>query len=127
MPDQVSNAETIARLRKRMREGTTRPGPRARGYTTRWDREARQFRKQHPLCALCLASVPKRYAQADVVDHVVPHKGDMELFWDRTNWQSLCKPCHDGTKQQQEVKGYSKALGDDGLPIDPNHPFYRRA
>lgn len=21
--------------------------------------------------------------------------GDSKLFWDRTNWQSLCKPCHD--------------------------------
>ena len=23
------------------------------------------------------------------------HRGDQELFWDMTNWQSLCKGCHD--------------------------------
>lgn len=32
---------------------------------------------------------------ASVVDHVVPHKGDMKLFWDRNNWQSMNKKCHD--------------------------------
>jgi 5-methylcytosine-specific restriction protein A len=27
-------------------------------------------------------------------DHVVPHKGNQALFWDRTNnWQSLCREC----------------------------------
>lgn len=29
-----------------------------------------------------------------VVDHVVAHKGDMRLFWDRSNWQPLCLPCN---------------------------------
>lgn len=32
---------------------------------------------------------------ATVVDHKMPHKGNMALFWDHDNWQSLCKPCHD--------------------------------
>jgi 5-methylcytosine-specific restriction protein A len=28
------------------------------------------------------------------VDHVVPHKGDPDLFWDElNNWQSLCAAC----------------------------------
>jgi 5-methylcytosine-specific restriction protein A len=36
-----------------------------------------------------------------VVDHVVPHRGDAILFWDRANWQSMCKPCHD-TKTTRE-------------------------
>jgi 5-methylcytosine-specific restriction protein A len=28
------------------------------------------------------------------VDHVVPHRGDMRLFWDEeNNWQSLCASC----------------------------------
>ncbi|WP_368028316.1 HNH endonuclease signature motif containing protein [Paenibacillus sp. DCT19] len=30
-----------------------------------------------------------------MVDHIVPHKGDEGLFWDSTNWQALCKRCHD--------------------------------
>ena len=32
---------------------------------------------------------------AAVVDHVLPHRGDWSLFWDESNWQPLCKPCHD--------------------------------
>jgi 5-methylcytosine-specific restriction protein A len=32
---------------------------------------------------------------AEVVDHIKPHKGDMTLFWDENNWQSLCKMHHD--------------------------------
>jgi 5-methylcytosine-specific restriction protein A len=32
---------------------------------------------------------------ATVVDHVVPHRGDPVLFWNETNWQGQCKPCHD--------------------------------
>jgi hypothetical protein len=32
----------------------------------------------------------------------------MGLFWDESNWQSLCKTHHDGEKQRQEqgeIKG----------------------
>ena len=30
-----------------------------------------------------------------MVDHIIPHKGNLELFWDEDNLQALCKPCHD--------------------------------
>ena len=30
-----------------------------------------------------------------MVDHIEPHKRDQRLFWDTSNWQSMCKPCHD--------------------------------
>lgn len=32
---------------------------------------------------------------ATVVDHIIPHEGNLELFWDENNIQSLCKSCHD--------------------------------
>jgi 5-methylcytosine-specific restriction protein A len=32
---------------------------------------------------------------AEVIDHIVAHRGDPQLFWDETNWQPLCKACHD--------------------------------
>jgi Restriction endonuclease len=36
-----------------------------------------------------------RTTLADVVDHVVPHRSDVALFWDELhNWQSLCYSCH---------------------------------
>jgi 5-methylcytosine-specific restriction protein A len=30
-----------------------------------------------------------------VVDHIVPHRGDERLAFDRDNLQGLCKSCHD--------------------------------
>ena len=56
------------------------------------------------------------------VDHVVPHRGDRQLFWDANNLQSLCKPCHAGTKQAIEARGYDHQVGNDGWPVDPKHP-----
>ena len=40
-----------------------------------------------------------------VGDHKVPHRGDAVLFWDASNIQCLCKPCHDGRKQAMERRG----------------------
>ena len=39
---------------------------------------------------------------AQVVDHIIPHRGDETLFWDERNWQSLAKNCHDA-KTWREV------------------------
>lgn len=68
-----------------------------RGYGSRWTRASRAYRKQHPWCMECLRlGKTMREATSKVlhVDHIVPHKGDMELFWDRRNWQTLCEECH---------------------------------
>ena len=54
---------------------------------------AQAFLQAHPLCAECLRN--GRYTAATVVDHIIPHRGDMSLFWDERNWQSLCERCHD--------------------------------
>ncbi|WP_210330832.1 HNH endonuclease [Mesorhizobium sp. NBSH29] len=37
-----------------------------------------------------------------VADHIKAHRGDVDLFWDETNLQCLCKRCHDKGKQQAE-------------------------
>jgi 5-methylcytosine-specific restriction enzyme A len=65
----------------------------SRGYGFRWQKAREAYLGRHPLCAQCLAL--GRIVPATVVDHIVPHKGDHELFWDSGNWQVLCKPCHD--------------------------------
>ncbi|WP_325053203.1 HNH endonuclease [Paenibacillus algicola] len=44
---------------------------------------------------------------AKVVDHIKPHKRNMHLFWDRLNWQALCKACHD-SKTVREDGGFGK-------------------
>ena len=64
-----------------------------RGYSYAWQKAREGFLRKHPLC---VAHEKKGYVvAATVVDHVIPHKGDKDLFWDRDNWQSLCKKCHD--------------------------------
>lgn len=60
--------------------------------TPEWKRASRAFRAAHPVCAECAKLglvVPTQE-----VDHIIPHRGDRALFWDRKNWQGLCTPCH---------------------------------
>ena len=64
-----------------------------RGYSRSWQKASKQFLMEHPLCVQCMAD--GRYVRATVVDHIVPHRGDQKLFWDRSNWQALCKAHHD--------------------------------
>ena len=81
----------------------------SRGYGKAWQRESRRFLQTHPLCVMCAAQ--GRYIKATVVDHIQPHRGDPVLFWDRANWQALCKPCHDrktGREDSNPVYGYNK-------------------
>ncbi|WP_028034116.1 HNH endonuclease [Chelativorans sp. J32] len=43
-----------------------------------------------------------------VVDHIKPHRGDPELFWDEANLMTVSKAYHDTVKQaeeQSEIKG----------------------
>ncbi len=71
-----------------------------RGYDSRWRKARSRFLKIHPLCERC--KVQGKYVKATVVDHIVPHRGDEELFWDERNWQSLCKPCHDSKTMTED-------------------------
>lgn len=94
-----------------------------RGYGWQWQKIRRRWLMENPLCKFCADA--GRVTAASVVDHIVPHKGDQNLFWDENNWQSLCKPCHDSLKQQEERRGYSSAVGLDGWPTDERHPVNR--
>ncbi|WP_156382214.1 MULTISPECIES: HNH endonuclease [unclassified Aureimonas] len=94
-----------------------------RGYGTAWRKARAGHLRSHPHCVAC--SREGRIAPATIVDHIIPHRGDQRLFWDRTNWQSLCTPHHSGEKQGDEARGYAARVGADGLPTDPNHPFNR--
>ena len=64
-----------------------------RGYNSKWQKARNRFLKAHPLCVRCMEE--NRIVEATVVDHKIPHRGDPILFWDETNWQPLCKHCHD--------------------------------
>lgn len=66
------------------------------------------------------------HAKATVVDHIKRHGGDQVLFWDKTNWQPLCEPHHNSTKQRDERRGYTSGTDDRGRPLDPKHPWNAR-
>ena len=63
-----------------------------RGYNGAWNKARKFFLAAHPYCAACQRGGKVR--GANVVDHIVPHRGDKGRFWDRGNWQPLCKRCH---------------------------------
>ena len=77
----------------------------SRGYGTRWQKVSREFLRVHPLCEECMRH--GKYVKATVVDHIVPHRGDEALFWERNNWRSLCKRCHDRkTRREDQTPTY---------------------
>ena len=93
-PELTVDGRCEAHRRQERQEIDERRGTAAsRGYGARWRKAREAFLRQHPLCAECHAS--GRFAAATVVDHIRPHKGDRRLFWDRSNWQALCRECHD--------------------------------
>jgi hypothetical protein len=60
------------------------------------------------------------FSMAEVVDHITPHKGNEQLFYDGP-FQSLCKLHHDSTKQSEERTGNIKGSDINGEPLDPKH------
>jgi 5-methylcytosine-specific restriction protein A len=91
------------------RQGRDRRSSRERGYGKRWEHASKAFRNRYPLCgqrpngqrpvmSVCFDRGLVRSARQ--VDHVIPHRGDERLFWDREgNWQSLCASC--GSKKSR--------------------------
>lgn len=79
-----------------------RGSARERGYTRSWDKARLVYLGEHPLCAECQRQ--GRVTAGTIVDHIIPHRGDQQLFWDRANWQTLCGACH-GRKTLEEMCG----------------------
>jgi 5-methylcytosine-specific restriction protein A len=78
------------------RHDAKRPTSTERGYGRAWEKARRIFLRTNPWCAMC-------GKPATVVDHIIPHKGDQTLFWDKDkNWQALCAHHHNSTKQRIE-------------------------
>ena len=92
-PCQVQRAKQAERAR---------PSARERGYDGRWERERAAYLRHHPLCQ-CGRS-------ASHVDHIIPHKGNARLFWNRSNWQPMCHPCH-SRKTATEDGGFGRPGG----------------
>lgn len=74
-----------------------------RGYGYAWQKARARHLSSSPLCVYCLRE--GRVLPASVVDHIKPHRGDKTLFWDESNWQSLCATHHSRDKQRAEGQG----------------------
>jgi 5-methylcytosine-specific restriction protein A len=70
----------------------------SRGYGAEWQKASKAYLAalDSPLC-VCGCDRP-----ADMVDHKVAPKGDMQLFWDRTNWQPYAGVCNRRKAIKQE-------------------------
>ena len=86
---------------------------------SQWTKSRLAYLSQYPLCVECAHM--GRVTPSYIVDHVTPHKGDVGLFWDRDNWQALCKHCHDSYKKTFEMSGKDKGSYVDGQPMGRNH------
>jgi len=98
--------------------------PEAQAYrkwykTYRWQQRRKRQLDANPLCANCLKH--GRTTAATVADHIEPHKGDYEKFWNGP-LQSLCDAlpwrCHSSIKQSQERGTRARQpIGTDGWPM----------
>jgi len=108
-----------------------RPSAARRGYGQKWRESAKAFiaRPENFWC-VCGCGRP-----ADMVDHKIAHKGDMKLFWDRSNWQPMARGCNSrkgvltegafGNARSSRSYG-SPGCHDDGTPRDPRHYWNKR-
>jgi len=120
-----------------------RQSARQRGYTWEWEKARADFlaAPDNQFCVKCKArgllnpgtmrmdgSVEANHRRIGlVVDHIIPHRGDKRLFWDRSNWQPLCHDHHDIEKQRQEHGRETNGATLEGRPIAADHPWNRGA
>lgn len=106
-PKPVMQVERLSRVNPESWHGAELSA-RQRGYDSRWEKARAGYLKKHPLCRYC--EQDSRLTPATVVDHIVPHRGDRSLFWESSNWQPLCAPCHNGRKQREERQSNAPRL-----------------
>jgi 5-methylcytosine-specific restriction protein A len=88
------------RAQDRKAEESRRGSANSRGYGSRWRVARKRFLELNPLCAEC--NRVGRLTAATIVDHIVPHKGDISLFWDMDNREAICKSHHDQKTASQD-------------------------
>lgn len=69
---------------------------------------------KEPFCRECAAVYstddPRHRTQAIVVDHVIPFRGNWQLFVDPSNHQSLCKRHHDQKTAREQAEKWGKKI-----------------
>jgi 5-methylcytosine-specific restriction enzyme A len=87
--------------------------------TKNWERLSRLKRSVQPLCELCERRgliVPATH-----VHHIIAVKDGGDPFPSLDGLMSLCRACHNSI-----TAGHIKGCDVAGLPIDPDHEFYKQ-
>ena len=77
--------------------------------SARYIKTRKNYLNRNPLCKRC--STMLNPVLATILDHITPHRGDSDLFWDVGNVQGLCKRCHD-RKTASEDGGFGNPKRD---------------
>lgn len=72
--------------------------------SSKWKVARKNFLELHPYCVVC-------GAKAVIADHITPHKGNLELFYDTNNLQAMCWACH-SSKTLKENNYFKKKMLD---------------
>lgn len=86
-----------------------------------WKQLRRSILITTPLCECC--KLYKQATEATDVDHILPHRGDRELFLNTTNLQALCHSCH-SSKTGAEGKGVYKDYKHNCAHNTNNNTYY---
>lgn len=79
-------------------------------YTAAWQKLRQEvWKRDKYTCSrsgvLCIGKYPA--GNSPVANHITPHKGDPELFWDINNIETVAKSVHDSLIQSEERReGY---------------------
>lgn len=88
-------------------------------WTPLWKGIRRKQLSREPFCRYCAEQGLE--TRARYADHIIPHRGDPNLFFDDNNLQSLCETHHNATKQSEEIRQVRHGCTIDGFPLDPEH------
>lgn len=91
-PALVKDGSGYCSKHARPKEIVKRESAAKRGYGHAWRKAREGYLRSHPLCVACKER--GIVSAAEHVDHIEPHNGDQQKFWDKGNWQGLCTPCH---------------------------------
>lgn len=94
----------------------------SRGYDAQHRRARARYLAEHPWCVYCKRE--GRLRLATVLDHIIPHRGDLGLLRDPGNFQGLCRHHHNSLKQSSERGRPQPGCDARGRPLDPSDPWF---
>lgn len=69
--------------------------------SSRWRKISKDFLRRYPTCFIC-------GKPAKIADHIIPHRGNIELFYDDSNLQPMCWSCHSRKTMKENNNFHNK-------------------